>query len=89
MNAQTRDRFDSDEAFLAHAESILPLLYPRGRPTAPVVPARPPGATLRLDIRGPEYDQLDTGRGQVVTAGPGRQAEQYQYHDEEEEEEDY
>jgi hypothetical protein len=55
MNAQTRDRFDSDEAFLAHAESIMPFLYPRGRSTAPVVP--PAGATLRLDIRGPEYDQ--------------------------------
>ncbi|AEO60632.1 hypothetical protein MYCTH_2112679 [Thermothelomyces thermophilus ATCC 42464] len=24
----TRDRFDSDDAFLAHAESMLPLLYP-------------------------------------------------------------
>ncbi|KAK3307535.1 uncharacterized protein B0T15DRAFT_493009 [Chaetomium strumarium] len=80
MNAQTRDRFDSDEAFLAHAESIMGLLYPRGRPTAPVVPARPPGATLRLDIRGPQYDQVD-----VIT----RRDRENHYEYDDEEEEDY
>ncbi|KAL2176842.1 uncharacterized protein P884DRAFT_201832 [Thermothelomyces heterothallicus CBS 202.75] len=53
----TRDRFDSDEAFLAHAESMLPLLYPNlgrsragsagGGPPPPPSPPPPPAAALR------------------------------------------
>ena len=38
-HVQTRDRFDSDAAFLAYAEGMLELLYPRMR--APQPPAAP------------------------------------------------